>query len=547
MAPAQPAQPSFNPFNLPAAHAPPPEEDTYAAHAAAAARYAAALAAFLSAHGFLLEVHSVQFFTRRPLARLPPPWLEQLAATPLGTAHAWLTPQADAPAPEAGSLGAWFAEAAALTMPRQPAPGWQAAPLPAPRAGSAAHAAAAAAGAPPPARPLAPLPRCAALHTKPKKLHELARFAHVAAAAAQRCGCAAVVDGGAGLGRLGGVLAMTHGLLVTGIERSADNVAKAAQRRAWADTNRARQRYDASAPGGAAVVLQGSLGGDESGASSAEALCGGARALLCGLHACGELTNTLLREFSARGSSFDAVLVAGCCYQHIESFPLSTAVAAVLPAAGPATLPRRVREAAAQSADVAFVAAQPRKLRDAIRTKALARALLEQLWRERHGGDAPEEDADAHVSYDVDDDAGCASALESKHPYDPRTAFSAYAHAALSSGVGFGADTAAAAALPPLPPLSAEDAAALDARFAAVLRDEGAPFAGFYVLRAALGALAEALLVTDRALFLHEALCAEAAAAGDAAGEARVALAVTPVFDPARSPRNLVLWASRAG
>jgi hypothetical protein len=533
MPPAPPPPPlHFNPFNLPHAFAPPPEDDSYAAHAAAAARYAAALAVFLTAHGFLLETHSVQFFTRRPLQRLPDAWRDALAAMPLGTAHAWLLPPAaDAPPPQAGSLGAWFAEARALMMPRQPAASWEAAPLPRPRPDSAAFAAGAdddAAAAP--ARSAAPLPRCEQLFTKPKKAHELARFAHVAGVAAARCRCRAVVDAGAGLGRLGGVLAATHGLRVTGLERDAGNVAKAAARRAWADAHAAKQDASAedaapAAPSsGATVVLQGSLGGDD--ADSAARLCGGVdgTALLCGLHACGELTNTLLREFAESGSPFEAVLVAGCCYQHVDTFPISAAVAAVLPRAGAATLPRRVREAAAQSADVSFVAAQPRKLRDAIRTKALARALLEQLWHERHAPGAAHAGGCAEVS--GEDVSGAATAMESKHPFDPRVPFSTYAAAALHEGSSS--------------KLSTDDAAALDARFAAVLRHEGAPFAGFYVLRAALGAIAEALLVTDRALFLHEALAHGGADRGGA-------LAVVPLFDPACSPRNLVLWASRAG
>jgi hypothetical protein len=86
------------------------------------------------------------------------------------------------------------------------------------------------------------------------------------------------------------------------------------------------------------------------------------------------------------------------------------------------------------------------------------------------------------------------------------------------------------------------------AELAAAWRDELAPHArllpAFCALRAALAAPLESLIALDRLLFLREAL-SRAALQPDQASQA-CACRVLPVFDPARSPRNLALVALKA-
>ena len=477
MAGAAPA--SANPFNLPAAFLAPPAGDedaaaAFAAHVVAARAYAAALAAFLRDHGWLLEAHPVQLLTERPLQRLPASWRAELAAS---DTHAWLAAPPAACA-QPGSLAAWFAAAAALAMPREPpAEGCEAlvfgknASLQPQRKGSGLEA----------------------LHTSAKKAHELSRFASFLAALSARCGCRHVVDAGAGAGRLGGALSARFGLSVTGLERDEAAVQRAARRRAWLDADAARRGTSVSDASGC-VTLHADV--------DAVPLPPGGRAVLTGLHACGELTVDVLRQFAAAPDSFAAVAVAGCCYQHATSFPVSAAVADACGSAtaAAALLPRRAREAAAQSATAAFLGRQPAPRRAELRRRALARALLELLRAERGGLDTADDDAEP----------------SGKHPFDPKVPFSAYAAAAL--GCAWSDDA---------------DAAALDARFAAVVKAEDGNLAALTALRCAAGAVAEALLVLDRAMLLAEA-------AGD-----EVALGVTPLFDPALSPRNLVVWARR--
>jgi hypothetical protein len=482
---AGPAPASANPFNLPAAFVPQPAGDedastsAFAAHVVAARGYAAALAAFLRDHGWLLEAHPVQLLTQQPLQRLPAAWRAELAAS---DPHAWLAEPAAGAQP--GSLCEWFAHAAALAMPREP-----------PAGGSEALVF----GKDASLQPQRKGAGLEALHTSAKKAHELSRFASFLAALAARCGCRHIVDAGAGAGRLGGALCARFGLSVTGLERDEAAVQRAARRRAWLDADAARRGALApDAPG--CVTLHADV--------DAVPLPPGGRTVLTGLHACGELTVDVLRQFAAAPESFAAVAVAGCCYQHATSFPASAAVTDACGSAEAAAvlLPRRAREAAAQSATAAFLGRQPAPRRAELRKRALARALLELLRTER---------STSSTSGGLDG-ADDSAELSGKHPFDPKVPFSSYAATAL--GCAWSDDA---------------DAAALDARFAAVVAKEDGNLAALTALRCAAGGVAEALLVLDRALLLAEA-------AGD-----DVALGVTPLFDPALSPRNLVVWARR--
>jgi hypothetical protein len=77
----------------------------------------------------------------------------------------------------------------------------------------------------------------------------------------------------------------------------------------------------------------------------------------------------------------------------------------------------------------------------------------------------------------------------------------------------------------------------VDARFDAVCAARAAALGGLTALRAALGRAVEDLLLIDRALFLAEAL----------AGCSDACVRLLPLFDPAISPRCLVLVAERRG
>lgn len=324
-------------------------------------------------------------------------------------------------------------------------------------------------------------PRREASFTCLKKAHELERFAAAAADAAASCGCRKVVDAGAGSGRLGGLLAAAYGLSVVGVERDGDAVARAARRRAWADR---------SQPAADCVVNQGVL----------DASCHPDEPqMLVGLHACGELTSEALRAFAST-PQYRSLLIVGCCYQHCDdaALPLSAAVRTLEGTPLTGILPRCAREAAAQSVSAAFLSSQPHTKRATMRMRTLARALLELL----------------HVERGIEVGAG-------KHPYD---------HARFSSFAQYAALT--------LGPFAATDAVALDARFAAVLATEDCALAGFTAARCAAGAVAEALLITDRALFLAETLCAEHASLPPE-------VAVLPLFDDAVSPRSIALFARR--
>ena len=125
-------------------------------------------------------------------------------------------------------------------------------------------------------------------------------------------------------------------------------------------------------------------------------------------------------------------------------------------------------------------------------------------------------------------------AMLSSSPAAPEecAAFARAAHAALAAA-GLDAQRAPAAEL------------------AAAWQDELAPHArllpAFCALRAALAAPLESLIALDRLLFLREALGDTATPLdGGIGGAACAACRVLPVFDPARSPRNLALVALKA-
>ena len=474
-----PRAPSFNPLNLPASFLPPsqpgpPSRASFDEHVAAAHCYARRLAETVLPHLHLLDAgpDRVQFLAT--LSCLPPGWEEELRAIPPGCAQELLRPSPlQGPQPAEGSLSALFRSCSELASPRGCRTPHVSLPLP----------------------ERWPVPRLETLFTNQKKAHELEVFTALIASTAAASGCCCVVDGGAGAGRLGAVLSAAYHLRCTGLERDSAQVEKAAARRAWADADAARRVRPPPARPVAVVVEQ------ELSAHSISLLEDDGPALLTGLHACGELTSTLLREF-AGSSHLRALVVAGCCYQHNDddTFPMSAALAQ--PGALPASfaLTRRAREAAAQSASPEYLARVPLRTRTAMLTKAVGRAVLAEMLAEVGRTPLPNQ------AYDV------------KRPF--------WVH--LEAALGGEA------------PLSLAAREEAERRFrAAQERGDGALLGGFTALRSGLGGLVESLIVLDRALFLAEVLEKELAPG------CVPCLELLPLFDAALSPKNLVLWAMR--
>ena len=222
----------------------------------------------------------------------------------------------------------------------------------------------------------------------PKKRHECLRLAPCIARVCADTSASAVVDLGSGLGYLSHVLAFHHGLKVVGLEASEANAAGAATRAervlakmrpgrdAAADAltcepcDSADETDVAEADGeGAAAhvasVSDGASGGsfssvrwrlpvDTGRAALLDALRPAVRQrrlVLVGLHACGDLSPTLLRCFAEGAADDDAVagvVSVGCCYHRVTQarLPLSSTL-------------RDATRAAEAAADAAALPAAP--------------------------------------------------------------------------------------------------------------------------------------------------------------------------------------------
>jgi hypothetical protein len=348
---------------------------------------------------------------------------------------------------------------------------------------------------------VSPLPKMESVSGSKKKVHEVELFAQLVARIADKTDCSTIVDAGSGLGRLGRQLSK-YGLKVIGVERDPAVVERAERKQLLVEKRRGIADSEPQS-----TVSLGNLTTE-----GLLSLAANNSSILVGLHACGELSSDLFRTFASPNSPYSALVVAGCCYQHAHTFPLSSRVKTAIASTGidPDTfLPKRARETAAQSASAGYLSAQAKSARKTIREKALARALLEQIHYKVHGsGLECKACAEAGLVFDVE------SGLPGKHPFDTQQTFSQYVESALGSDVvRLGKD--------------------LDLLFAGTLEKESTLFATFTAMRHALGAVAESLIVLDRAVFVVESV-------GDLEE-----LRVFSLFDPAVSPRNLVVWATR--
>jgi hypothetical protein len=305
------------------------------------------------------------------------------------------------------------------------------------------------------------------------------------------------------------------------------------------------------------------------------------RVVLVGLHACGDLTPSLLRTFACADAAV-AVVVVGCCYNLLTEaqprngsggeraaaftilrdtaaaaarrrraagdapqpgsgwaspplpdddvdgahacapgFPLSAAAAALKLRLG-----RGARMLACQSGDRWRTAAGAPS--DANTQRQCFRAAMDVVLRRFF----PDAAADTLcVSRGRNDDGGGACGRKADDAAQDNDADgAAFARAARASLAAAGLCVERA----PEPTL------------AALWRDELAPFApllgAFCALRAVLTGPLESALLLDRLLYLREAL---RAAGGDDDADAAALAQVVPLFDPARSPRNVALVARK--
>ena len=385
----------------------------------------------------------------------------------------------------------------------------------------------------------------------------------------------AVLDVGAGQGYLAQALALRHGLRVLALDAVAPLAAAADARSARMAAAAARCTCRAVLPP-RAVAAHFAWEAPEHAAASLQALLRDTlppelgpkpRIVLVGLHACGDLTSNLCRAFAACEAAA-ALVVVGCCYNLLteasgayacadgsgaeraaaQSVLGSTAAAgggAVAPAEPPCVnAPPGFPLSAAAAAlglrlgrDARMLACQSGERwatpggAPSARTTAghVFRAAMDVVLRRYYPG----------ARKDVLSAGGRGTDHAAAEPFVPALASpvapeecAAFAHAAHAALLAAGLDAQRAPA----------------AELAAVWRDELAPRAhllpAFCALRTALAAPLESLIATDRVLFLRETLGYAALQPADQASTA--ACSVLPVFDPARSPRNLALVALKA-
>ncbi|KAJ1731259.1 hypothetical protein LPJ61_002619 [Coemansia biformis] len=354
----------------------------------------------------------------------------------------------------------------------------------------------------------------------PKKQVEVAALSRVVDEAAAATGSGLVVDVGAGQGYLSRVLAYgptRSQPRVLAVDSRIKQGAERLQRRTVKRLGGQQARRDgvewdsARASRLQHAIMRVDM---DSGAELREMAHGAAPGepwMLCGLHACGDLSSAVLRVFAE--SDARAVVVVPCCYNHISEppagrgFPMSRAMDGVV-------LGRNVLKTACQA--TARWDASPEATTDTFRRNYF-RAVLHQLMV-AHGQLA----ADTVPAVGRVTRSELAAAQAECGPADGATAderaFTVYARAALGK-LGLAWRPTAAQCVE-------------------CCRQAGGglglgQIAAVWALRSLAGPVIEAMLVVDRALFL---------AAHCEAGSRVQAYAL---FDAATSPRNVVLVAQR--
>ena len=146
---------------------------------------------------------------------------------------------------------------------------------------------------------------------KVKKTHEIERLADLIESVAGSAGCARVLDVGCGKGSLAARL--SRGLDVVGLDAQADLTAAATAAAAALDGKVRVWQRTIAADAHAAAVLDGVREEAWPNPAAADAAGGGA-VLVTALHACGDLSPTLLRAFVDGSGGLRALALVPCCY-----------------------------------------------------------------------------------------------------------------------------------------------------------------------------------------------------------------------------------------
>ncbi|XP_019518187.1 PREDICTED: protein RRNAD1 isoform X3 [Hipposideros armiger] len=176
-------------------------------------------------------------------------------------------------------------------------------------------------------------------HVRPKKQHEIRRLGELVKKLSDVTGCTQVVDVGSGQGHLSRFMSLGLGLKVKSIEGDQRLVGRA--RRLDQELLQTLEKEDKRklqgvptaprcSPHHVARWVDPTALCDELLLPLENAPRGGARLLLTGLHACGDLSVALLRHFSC--PEVAALALVGCCYMKLSDpggYPLSQWVAAL--------------------------------------------------------------------------------------------------------------------------------------------------------------------------------------------------------------------------
>lgn len=221
-------------------------------------------------------------------------------------------------------------------------------------------------------------------HVRPKKQHEIRRLGELVKKLSDLTGCTQVVDVGSGQGHLSRFMALGLGLTVKSIEGD-QRLVERAQRldQELLQALEKEERRNPQVRSGPRHCPHHVVRWVDPTALCKELLRplekparGGARLLLTGLHACGDLSATLLRHFCCCPEVV-ALASVGCCYMKLSDpggYPLSQWVAG-LPGH---TLPYRLREGACHALEEYAVRLQ--KAGPGLRTHCY-RAALETVIR----------------------------------------------------------------------------------------------------------------------------------------------------------------------
>ncbi|XP_072405038.1 methyltransferase-like protein 25B isoform X2 [Chiloscyllium punctatum] len=345
-------------------------------------------------------------------------------------------------------------------------------------------------------------------HVKPKKQHEIRRLGALVKKLCDATGCQHVVDVGSGQGHLSRYLAFGHGLRVTGVEAGEELVTAATRfdselllslRKEAARKLECRRDIPDEEVTGQLLPhhLVGRVG---SGASEEDLLqlleaqgspgLEGSPFVLTGLHACGDLGPTALRQF-AQCPRVLGVTAVSCCYMKVTTgstaesgYPMSTWVRG-LPGHG---LPYKLRELACHA--IEDYAGRLKQRSTGLRVHCY-RATLETIIRK------------------ID------PSLKRPGVQTPRNAhllsFEDYARAGLRR-LGLDAD------------------AQWDSDLVSSMLAQEARVLAYFCLCLVLAPAIETLILLDRVIYLKEQ---------------GFQCKVIPLFDPTFSPRNFVLVAAK--